>query len=148
MQMRIQDPSVVFSHKRLLVDDHVRKKLPAQVFDEVLNSRGGSRTAGASEMESFVITVNGFQPLTIITRCSILSVAAALDPPLNRSQLSVPNSSVEILKIQFLSAKWRALQLGKNHQLRNQQCQKKFDNSINESEKATNIGRNYCFAFS
>ena len=60
MQMRISDPSVVFSHKRLLVDDHVRKKLPAQVFDEVLNSRGGSRTAGASEMESFVIIVNGF----------------------------------------------------------------------------------------
>ena len=45
-----------------------------------------------SKMESFVIIVNGFQPLTIITKrfqqltiitkCSILDVAAALDPPL------------------------------------------------------------------
>ena len=51
---------MVFSHKRLLVDDHFDKKLPAQIFDKVLNRRGGSRTAGASEMESFVIIVNGF----------------------------------------------------------------------------------------
>ena len=28
------------------------------------------------------MTVNGFQPLAIITKCSILDVAAALDPPL------------------------------------------------------------------
>ena len=33
-------------------------------------------------MERFVIVVNGFQPLTIITKCSILNVAAVLDPPL------------------------------------------------------------------
>ena len=30
----------------------------------------------------FVIIVNGFQPLTIITKSSILDVAAVLDPPL------------------------------------------------------------------
>ena len=35
-------------------------------------------------MELFVIIVNGFQPLTVITKCSILDVAAALDPPLNK----------------------------------------------------------------
>ena len=29
-----------------------------------------------------MIIVNGFQPLTIITKRSILDVAAALDPPL------------------------------------------------------------------
>ena len=29
-----------------------------------------------------MIIVNGFQPLTIITKSSILDVAAALDPPL------------------------------------------------------------------
>ena len=52
-------------------------------------SRGGSRTAAiskmeraASKMERFVIIVNGFQPLTIITKHSILDVAAVLDPPL------------------------------------------------------------------
>ena len=44
--------------------------------------RGGSRTAATSEMEHFVIIVNGWKPLTIITKCSILDVAAALDPPL------------------------------------------------------------------
>ena len=45
-------------------------------------SRGGSRTAATSKMERFVIIVNGVQPLTIITKRSILDVAAALDPPL------------------------------------------------------------------
>ena len=45
--------------------------------------RGGSRTAATSKMERFVMIVKGFQPLTIITKRSILDVAAALDPPLN-----------------------------------------------------------------
>ena len=45
-------------------------------------SRGGSRTAATSKMERFVIIVNGFQPLTIIIKRSILDVAAALDQPL------------------------------------------------------------------
>ena len=40
------------------------------------------RAAAASMMERFVIIVNGFQPLTIITKRSILDVAAAVDPPL------------------------------------------------------------------
>ena len=34
-------------------------------------------------MERFVITVNSFEPLTFITKRSILDVAAALDPPLD-----------------------------------------------------------------
>ena len=41
-----------------------------------------SRAAATSKMERFVIIVNGFQPLTIITKRSILDVEAALDPPL------------------------------------------------------------------
>ena len=56
--------------------------------------RGGSRAPATSKMERFVIIVNGFQPLTIITKRSIfqpltiitkrsiLDVAAALDLPL------------------------------------------------------------------
>ena len=54
--------------------------------------RGGSRTAATSKMEHFVIIVNdnrqyllcdnSFQPLTIITKRSILDVAAVLDSPL------------------------------------------------------------------
>ena len=38
--------------------------------------------AATSKMERFVIIVNGFQPLAIITKRSILDGAAALDPPL------------------------------------------------------------------
>ena len=45
-------------------------------------TRGGSRAASTSKIEHFVIIINGFQPLTIITKCSILDVEAALDPPL------------------------------------------------------------------
>ena len=45
--------------------------------------RGGSRTTTTSKMEHFVIIVNGWKPLTIITKCSILDVAAVLDPPLS-----------------------------------------------------------------
>ena len=47
------------------------------------NLRGGSRTATTSKMERFVIIVNGWKPLTIITKSSILDVAVVLDPPLN-----------------------------------------------------------------
>ena len=39
---------------------------------------GGSRDDATSKMERFVIIVNGFQPLTIITKCSILDAAGVL----------------------------------------------------------------------
>ena len=41
-----------------------------------------ARTSATSEMELFVIIVNDWKPLTIITKSSILYVAAVLDPPL------------------------------------------------------------------
>ena len=44
--------------------------------------RAGSRTAATSKMELFVIILNGFQPLAIITKSSILDAAAVLDLPL------------------------------------------------------------------
>ena len=44
---------------------------------------GRSRTAGTSRMELFVIIVNRWKPLTIITKSSILDVSAVLDPPLH-----------------------------------------------------------------
>ena len=47
-----------------------------------ITHRDGSRTAATSKVELFVIIVNAFQPLTIITKGSTLDVAAALDPPL------------------------------------------------------------------
>ena len=45
--------------------------------------KGGSRTAAASKIEHLVIIVNGWKPLTIITKHSILDIAAVLDPPLD-----------------------------------------------------------------
>ena len=42
--------------------------------------RGGSSAAATSKIERFVIIVNGWKPLTIIKKRSILDVAAALDP--------------------------------------------------------------------
>ena len=48
------------------------------------SSRGGSRAAATSKMELFAIIVNGWKPLTIIAKSSILDVAAILDPPLSR----------------------------------------------------------------
>ena len=59
---------------------HFFSKLSASLIDSV---RGGSRTAATSKMERFVIIVNGWKPLTIITKRSILDVAAVLDPPLS-----------------------------------------------------------------
>ena len=48
--------------------------------------RHEARTAATSKIERFVIIVNGWKPLTIITKCFMLDVAAALDPPLHISQ--------------------------------------------------------------
>ena len=45
-------------------------------------TRGGSRTVATSKMECLVIIVNGWKPLIIITKHSILDAAAALDPRL------------------------------------------------------------------
>ena len=42
--------------------------------------RGGSRAVATCKMECFVIIVNGWKQLTIITKHSILDLAAALVP--------------------------------------------------------------------
>ena len=44
--------------------------------------RGGPRSAATSKIDHFVIIVNSWKPLTIITKSSILNVTAVLDPPL------------------------------------------------------------------
>ena len=48
-------------------------------------ARGGFRTAATSKMECFMIIVNSWKPLAIITKRSILDVAAPLDPPLEKA---------------------------------------------------------------
>ena len=57
-------------------------------------SRGRSRTAATSKMQLFVTIVSSYQPLTIITKCSILDVAAVLDPSLKMVLLRL----IELLK--------------------------------------------------
>ena len=57
--------------------------LCSSMFFYSVDFRGGSRTAATSTMEHFVIIVNGLDPLTIITKCSIVDVAAVLDLPLD-----------------------------------------------------------------
>ena len=52
------------------------------IYNLSTERRSGSRAAATSKIGHFVIIVNGFQSFTIITKCSILDVAAALDPPL------------------------------------------------------------------
>ena len=51
------------------------------------HSRDGSRAAATSKMECFVIIANGWKLLTVITKHSILDVAAALNPPLHRMKM-------------------------------------------------------------
>ena len=64
--------------------------------------RGGSRTAATSKMEHIVIVVNGFQPLTIITKSSILDVAAVLDPPLiGKLKMQVSKTHIKYFRLRF-----------------------------------------------
>ena len=67
-----------------------------------MNIRSGSRTAATSKVELFVIIVNYWKPLTIITKSSTLDVEAVLDPPLN---------------IIYTMKKWKILRIltGKKH---------------------------------
>ena len=55
---------------------HALVNLVTQMWDILILSRGGSRIAATSKMERFM------QSLTIITKRSILDVAAVLDPSL------------------------------------------------------------------
>ena len=50
--------------------------------NRVVVLRDGSRAAATFKMERFVIIVNGFQPLTVITKRSILDDVASVDLPL------------------------------------------------------------------
>ena len=64
-------------------------KIQVNMESELSNIRGGSRTAATFKMERFVIIFNGWKPLTIITKCSILDVAAVLDRPVNIYQVKL-----------------------------------------------------------
>ena len=59
---------------------HIAFRITVSVLETIC--RGGSRAAATSRMERFVIIVNGWKLLTIITKRSILGVAAALNSQL------------------------------------------------------------------
>ena len=44
--------------------------------------RGGCRAAATSKVELYVIIVNDWKPLTIMTKSSTLDAVAVLDPPM------------------------------------------------------------------
>ena len=58
---------------------------PDDIYLDV-STRCGFRTAATSKMGHFVTIVYGFQPLTIVSKCSILDVAAVVDPPLSTNR--------------------------------------------------------------
>ena len=59
-----------------------------------MTRRGRSKAATISKMEHFVIIVNGWKSLTIVTKSSILDVAAVLDPPLQLDKIKYKNNNV------------------------------------------------------
>ena len=65
-------------HERVKNCQFTYKELQPKFLSETetvtKNCRGGSKAAATSKMERFVIIVNGFQPLTITTKRSILDV--------------------------------------------------------------------------
>ena len=69
----------------------------------IFRSQRRIRTAATSKMERFVIIVNGFQSLTIITKRSVLDVAAALDPPL----VSLEYTILRLIYLASLTLSWR-----------------------------------------
>ena len=88
--MTIKNPILSTNHPKVLLSlegkIHLSNSKLITETGGMASIRGGSRAAATSKMEHFVIIVNGFQPLTIITKCSTLDVAAALDPPLSIRQ--------------------------------------------------------------
>ena len=80
LNLTFEDLDIVVDYKcsyLFKIQENIKKQ------NSILVYRGGSRTAATSEMERFVIIANGFQPLNIITKLSILDVAAVLDPLLS-----------------------------------------------------------------
>ena len=69
-----------------IIQVFIFRNFKISLFTKNIESR--SRTAATSKMEHYVITVNGWKLLTIITISYILDVAAVLDPPLNLNFLA------------------------------------------------------------
>ena len=75
------------------------KSVCKKIIDIIIHSRGRSRTAVTSKMEHFVIIVNAWKPLSIITKSSILAVAAVLDRPLDSKLNSKSHRKVSVKQL-------------------------------------------------
>ena len=96
-----------FFFKKILI--YFSVKCEIKIISEVqyLSTRGGSRAAAASKMECFLTIVNGWTPLTIITKHSILDVAAALSPPLLSTFWNHSAPTSPMVKCKSRSPLWR-----------------------------------------
>ena len=75
----------VYQRHTLILASTLSDDSTFEILDHPSNNNwGGSRTAATPKMERFVTIVNGWKPLTIITKHSILDVWAALDQSLNK----------------------------------------------------------------
>ena len=98
--------SLITSEFEKLVQISIRRimLITFSLYCILSSTRAGSRAAATYKMERFVIIVNGWKPLTIITKRSILDVAAALDPPLSTSE-----KSSDFWKQNLLPNNWQSL---------------------------------------
>ena len=75
-----------------IIQGFILRNFKISLFTKILKAgnifQSRSRTAATSKMEHYVITVNGWKLLNIITISYILDVAAVLDPPLNLNFLA------------------------------------------------------------
>ena len=77
------------------------------VFSKIavmIHPRGGSRTAATSKVECFVIIVNGWKLLTIITKHFILDAAAALYPSLHPVTFTIISHNIPRILMILLCA--------------------------------------------
>ena len=95
------------------------KKTPSQMFDWVLNTPLICTKAYLGPYETSKVFSQ--KRLSVVDHVCKKTLSQIFDKVVNMPSLSVPNSRISFSKIWLLPANWRALYLGKNHQLRKQQ---------------------------
>ena len=126
------------------------KKASSQMFDWILNT---PLICAKVYLGPYKISkVFSQKRRSVVDHVRKKTLSQIFDKVVNMPSLSVPNSCISFSEIWLLPANWRALYLGKNHQLRKQQytliktrSRLLFGNFIKESEmEVANPGCNYC----
>ena len=101
---------VIYGHFKIFCDGvfSFKAKYKSEKGRIIVNTRGAYRTAATSKMEYFVIIVDGWKPLTFITKSSILDVATVPDLSLN-TMLTVSFQQVprNVVKSLVRSLRWK-----------------------------------------